>query len=137
MGLFVLRKAQITLGGKEFEMQEIPTNIFLEMGKFAIDKYKEASGFGELMTSIIEKYLPQLIPGATKDDLLKSYPSELERLVETFKDLNFTSVMKMVNFIGAENTTNIVKALFGFVSQYVQEVLKDAGLTKLVSDIEK
>ena len=98
-----MRNKTISFAGKEIRIEEKRIG---ELEKIVADLFPESKGnipkvdLGKLLEQadfdLLYKKLPVIIPDITKDDVKNAYMSELEAFVETFIDVNFTGLKRLV-----------------------------------------
>ena len=98
-----MRNKTVSFAGKEIrveekkigELEKIVAELFPEskgnINKVDLSKIMEQASF-----DVLYKKLPTIFPDITKDDVKNAYMSELEALVETFIDVNFSGIKRLV-----------------------------------------
>lgn len=98
-----MRDKTVSFAGKEIrveekkigELEKIVANLFPE-SKGNINKVDLSKIMEQVDFDLLYKKLPVIIPGITKGDIQNAYMSELETLAETFIDVNFSGIKRLV-----------------------------------------
>ena len=106
-----MRSEIVKVNDKDINVKELKIKDFLALKDEFLKEDKENINNKQVL-DLVKENINKLVPELTEEDLLESYPSEIEQVVEKFIEVNFTGIKKVIGIIGKDTIKNMLQSFF-------------------------